>query len=70
MSDISGITEMEHYFAKTRQQIADEYGICTKTLLKWLKNEKIYLKKGLIDPKTQLLIYNTFGDPKEYKKFR
>lgn len=35
-------------YGKTRQQIVLEYGICTKTLAKWLKEEGIVIKKGLI----------------------
>lgn len=51
--------------AKTRQQIAYEYGICTKTLKKWLDNEGIKIKGGLISPSQQLVIYKTFGIPKD-----
>ncbi len=51
-------------YAKTRQQIAREYGICTKTLNKWLKEENIKIHRGLISPKSQELIYEKFGFPK------
>jgi abortive infection bacteriophage resistance protein len=34
-------------YAKSKQQIADEYGICTKTLNKWLKEENM-IKRLLI----------------------
>jgi len=50
--------------AKSKQQIADEYRICTKTLNKWLKDEKIILRRGLISPKKQELIYKRLGIPK------
>jgi hypothetical protein len=50
--------------AKTKKQIANEYGICTKTLNKWLMNEKIVLQRGLINPKSQERIYERFGIPK------
>jgi phage antirepressor YoqD-like protein len=50
--------------AKSKQQIASEYGICTKTLTKWLQEEKIILKRGLINPKKQKVIYRRFGIPK------
>jgi hypothetical protein len=50
--------------AKSKQQIANEYGICTKTFTKWLKEEKLFLKRGLINPKSQTLIYKKFGFPK------
>ena len=35
--------------AKTRQQIAMEYGVCTKTLNKWLKDAEIELPTGSIN---------------------
>jgi phage antirepressor YoqD-like protein len=50
-------------YAKSKQQIADEYGICTKTLNKWLKEEKIRIKRGLINPKNQAIIYQKLGTP-------
>jgi hypothetical protein len=50
-------------YAKSRQQIADEYGICTKTLNKWLKEERIKVKRGLITPKRQAIIYRKLGTP-------
>lgn len=50
--------------AKSKKEIADEYGICIKTLSKWLRTKNLLLKRGLIDPKTQILIYKNFGDPK------
>jgi phage antirepressor YoqD-like protein len=51
-------------YAKSKQQIANEYGICTKTLNKWLKEEKISIKRGLINPKKQEVIYKRLGVPK------
>lgn len=51
-------------YAKSKQQIANEYGICTKTLNKWLIEEKIILKRGLINPKKQNIIYKKLGFPK------
>jgi len=50
-------------YAKSKQQIADEYGICIKTLNKWLKEEKIKIKRGLINPKKQAIIYQRLGTP-------
>jgi hypothetical protein len=55
-------TDIKH--AKSKKEIADEYGICTKTLAKWLRKKNLMLKRGLIDPKTQELIYIEFGNPK------
>jgi phage antirepressor YoqD-like protein len=51
-------------YAKSRQQIADEYGICTKTLNKWFRQEGIRIKRGLINPKQQDFIYKKLGIPK------
>ena len=49
--------------AKSRQQIALEYGVCTKTLNKWLKSAGINLPKGLVTPYYQQIIYDEFGVP-------
>jgi len=54
--------------AKTRQQIADEYGISRKTLSRWLKKAGIELDGYLIAPKEQAFIYQTFGDPRKKEK--
>jgi len=54
---------------KTRQQLADEYGICCKTFNKLLKKKGIKLDKGLITPKDQKIIYKTLGIPDNSKKF-
>ena len=58
------MTNLGHKYAKTKQQIADEYGICIKTLNKWLKEEKIRINRGLINPKNQEMIYKKFGAPR------
>jgi phage antirepressor YoqD-like protein len=50
--------------AKSKKQLANEYGICTKTLNKWLKDEKVILKRGLINPRKLEFIYKKFGLPK------
>ena len=49
---------------KTRQNIADEYGINPRTLKRWLKKEKIEIPPGLITPVYQEIIYRKFGKPK------
>jgi hypothetical protein len=48
---------------KTKQQMADEYGICRKTFSKWLVKKNIRLGRGLISPRDQLAIYTELGDP-------
>lgn len=49
--------------AKTRQEIANEFGINRKTLYRWLKNENVQLKNRLITPDEQSKIYSLFGFP-------
>ena len=49
--------------AKTRQEIANEYGVDRKTLYRWLKRENIEISKGLVTPKEQKLIYDRLGKP-------
>lgn len=50
--------------AKTRLQVATEYGICAKTLNRWLKKSKILVpSRDLIPPKIVDQIYQQFGCP-------
>lgn len=56
----------DHYCGvKTKQQMADEYGICRKTFSKLLQKKQIILGRGLIYPKDQENIYNELGIPKK-----
>lgn len=48
---------------KSKQQMADEYGVCRKTFNKLLINEHIKLKRGVISPREQKNIYNKLGTP-------
>ena len=48
---------------KTRQQIADEFGINRKTLERMLKRADIVLPSGNVSLKNQQCIYNYFGMP-------
>ncbi len=52
------------FIAKTRQQIAREYGVSTKTLKKWFCRKELQIDSGLISPKDQKLIYEKLGVPK------
>jgi hypothetical protein len=53
-----------HYCGvKTKQQMADEYGVCRKTFAKLLVKKNIRLERGLIYPKDQENIYNVLGEP-------
>jgi hypothetical protein len=53
--------------AKTKQQIAFEYGICIKTFNKWLKDRNLNFPRGLITPKDQESIYKSLGFPNNSK---
>jgi hypothetical protein len=55
---------LNNKYAKSKKQIANEYGICIKTLNRWFKDESIIIKRGLINPKKQEIIYKKFGTPK------
>jgi hypothetical protein len=48
---------------KTKQQMADEYGVCRKTFNKLLRKKQIMLDRGLISPKDQKNIYDELGTP-------
>lgn len=50
--------------AMTKTQIANFYGIHRKTLVSRCKKANIILNKGLIMPKTILIIFDQFGDPR------
>jgi hypothetical protein len=54
---------------KTKQQLADEYGVCRKTFNKLLQKKQIKLERGLISPKDQLNIYDKLGIPNSIQKF-
>lgn len=49
--------------AKTRQEVADEYGITVKTFKSRLIKAKIKVPPGRIFPKILKIIYYTFGIP-------
>jgi hypothetical protein len=46
---------------KTRQELANEFGICEKTFNKYLKAAKIKLPSGLVFLKDQERIYKKLG---------
>jgi DNA invertase Pin-like site-specific DNA recombinase len=46
---------------KTRQEVADEFGINVRTLSRWLKRANIDVPRGLIKPSQLRLIYENFG---------
>jgi len=53
--------------AKTRKEVAEEYGISPRTLARWFKKVNLRILPGLIDPNHLQIIYETFGAPKDYK---
>ena len=53
--------------AKSRAEVAEEYGINVRTLFRCVKKANIVLPKGLITPFHLQLIYNTFGLPTQSK---
>ena len=52
---------------KTRQEVANEYGILLKTLSLRLKKAKIKIPPGLLFPKTLKIIYSKLGMPSGLK---
>jgi len=54
--------------AKTRQQIAEEFGVCTKTLNKWMKEAGFNFRHGLLTPAQRSEIYNKFGNSEQNKR--
>jgi hypothetical protein len=62
---------MENHYGgvKTKQQMANEYGVCRKTFNKLLQKKHIKLDRGLIYPKDQMNIYNILGEPNAIEKF-
>ncbi len=60
---------IRHDQAKTRGQLAQEYGISRKTFYNWLKESGICLSdRKLITPKEQEIIYEIFGQPKKIQR--
>jgi len=49
---------------KTRKEVAEEYGISPRTLIRWFKKANIQTPPGLIDPYHLKIIYTTFGIPR------
>ena len=59
-----------HRHSKSRQQIAEEFGISRRTLYRWIQRANIEMPTGLIPPKVQDLIYEEFGNPNPPMYFR
>lgn len=61
--------EIHNGGVKTKQQMADEYGVCRKTFVKLLTEQNIKLGRVLISPREQLKIYQKLGLPDIRKEF-
>lgn len=57
---------METKLPKTRQELAMEMGICTKTLSRWFKKNNIKVPNGLIPPLKQQEIRQQLGFDNKY----
>jgi hypothetical protein len=53
--------------AKSRAEVANEYGINVRTLFRWIKKSNTMIPNGLIKPYHLQLIYNAFGIPRRPK---
>ncbi len=49
--------------SKSRQELANEYGISSRTFRRWLKNNDITLPSGLVKPRDILKVYDKLGNP-------
>jgi len=54
---------------KTKQQMAEEYGVSRKTFQRLLQKRQIMIARGLIYPKDQEFIYRQLGYPDSIQKF-
>lgn len=52
--------------AKTRSQIAAEYGVTRRTFYTWLKKAQLNFDRNLLIPKEIELIYKEFGNPNKF----
>jgi hypothetical protein len=53
---------------KTKQQMAEEYGVSRKTFRRLLQKRQIRIDRGLIYPKDQESIYRKLGYPESIRK--
>jgi predicted transcriptional regulator len=53
---------------KTREEIAREFGISRRTLLRWLKKDGIKLSNRLISPLEQEKLYLLYGFNRNIEK--
>ncbi len=48
---------------KTRQELANEYGICVRTLRRWITEAGLHIPRGSITPNHLKQIYDKIGKP-------
>ena len=53
--------------AKSRKEVAEEYGISEWTLYRWFMKANLNIPPGLINPNHLKIIYKTFGIQKTIK---
>jgi len=63
------LRELSNNSVKTKKQMAEEYGVCSKTFNEMLRRNKISIERRLITPKEQEAIYSVLGIPKNSHKF-
>jgi hypothetical protein len=51
--------------AKTREEVACEYGVSARTFYRWLKRDNLLLPRGLIKPFHLQIIYSNYGIPQK-----
>jgi len=61
-------TDASQQKAKSRFQVANEYGISVRTLNRWFRKAGLFIPNGLLDPFHLNIIYRKFGDPKKVKE--
>lgn len=54
--------------SKTRQEVADEYGVSRKTFSKWLKNAGLDPGRSRLTPAILNQIYDYFGEPRRLRQ--
>ena len=54
--------------SKTRQELANEYGVSRRTFYCWLKQADITFPPGLLMPRHIEKIYDHFGIPERFSK--
>lgn len=61
---------MELTQAKTRSQLAAEYGVSRRTFYSWLKKAQFEFDRQLLIPKQVQMIYEQFGNPNPNREAR